>query len=135
MQDVFSDQTKIRRILRIGDLLSYFISTLAVASLLPAGTPFDFLSVVEMFLPFALVWMVIAPFAGLFRASIALQPGQLWLVAALTVIGTPLGAWIGEAWVGISFRPMYIVALTALATLIIVGWRFVFIRLGMNRQD
>lgn len=135
MQDVFSDQTKIRRILRIGDLMSYFISTLAVALLLPVGTPLDFLSVVEMFLPFALVWMVVAPFAGLFRASIALQPRQLWLVAALTVIGTPLGAWLGETWIGISLGPVFIIALTILATLVIVGWRYVFISLGKNGQD
>jgi hypothetical protein len=135
MHGVFSDQNKLRRFLRIGDLLGYFISTLAAALLLPAETPFDFRTVVEMFLPFALVWMVIAPFAGLFRASIALQPRQLWFVAALTVIATPLGAWLGDVWSGISVGPTYIIALTILATLIIVGWRFVFIRLGQDGQD
>jgi len=116
-------------------LLGYFIAVLAAVLVVPGYMPVALRTVVEMYLPFALVWMVVAPFAGLFRVSIALQPRQLWLVAMLTIIGTPLGAWLVEVWIGTSIEPVFVIVLTILATLIIVGWRYAFILLGSDSQD
>jgi hypothetical protein len=131
MREVYYDQTKIRRVLRIGDLVSYFLSTLAARLVLPSGTPFSILSVVEEYLLFALIWMVIAPFGGLFRAGIALDRGQLWLVAVLTLIATPLGAWFGELWIGKELELEFVLLVTVIATIILTGWRYAFIRIGV----
>jgi hypothetical protein len=132
MRDVFNDQAKIRRVLRVGDLLGYFISTLAATLIVPIGSTFSLRSVLETFLLFALIWMVVAPFAGLFRANIALNYQQLWLVAVLTIVATPLGAWLSEVWVGQEFGLVYVLVTTAFATIVLVGWRFVLIRIVMR---
>jgi hypothetical protein len=132
MRNILSDQAKTRRVLRIGDLCSYFLSTLVASLILPIGGSFSLSSVVETFLLFALIWLVAAPFLGLYRAAIATNAQRLWVAGALALVATPLGAWLGEIWLGYELQMDFVLLVTILAAVILVSWRFAFIKLGIR---
>jgi uncharacterized membrane protein YfcA len=129
----FTEQRIIRRVLTIGDLLSYLLAAFFTLLVTQDSSLISIRLVVESFLPFALVWMVVAPFAGLFRGTIALDLGQLWFVGILVLISTPIGAWLGNVWPGRSYEFTFVLVLTLIAAIVILSWRFAYIRLSRRR--
>lgn len=130
---MFNNQTnRIRRILTLGDLAIYLLTTFIVSIFVGSLSMHSIRSIVETFLPFALVWMVVAPFAGLFRATIALDRRQLWRVGAVALFCTPVSAWLGVVWIGIAFSTDFTIVLTLIALSGMVAWRYALIRWGQH---
>ena len=134
LRDQIGHQHRMRRILTASDMMGFLLAVL-LARLITAGVNSfgELRNLVEAFLPFILIWLVVAPFVGLFRPTIALEIDQLWRVGALVPICVLVAYWLGSLWNEQPLTTVFAIAMTLISTPLLVGLRYLVIRLGSGK--
>jgi predicted membrane protein len=114
----------------MGFLLAVLLARLITAGVNSFG---ELRNLVEAFLPFILIWLVVAPFVGLFRPTIAFEIDQLWRVGALVPICVLVAYWLGSLWNEQPLTTVFAIAMTLISTPLLVGLRYLVIRLGSGK--
>lgn len=116
-----------RSTLILGDTL-----TLAVVTLVGFATHgplnFDLLPrMMTTFLPMLAGWFLVAPWLGLFSASITANPRQLWRPIYAMLLAAPLTGILRAGMLNGVALPLFVLILGASAALGMLVWRIIFL--------
>jgi hypothetical protein len=92
-------------------------------------------NLVEIAVPFAIGWFVVAPFAGAFKAEVSGQPRRMLGRTALAwLIACPIGLLLWSLVRQKSIQPAFAVVTLLTNMVVLLGWRGVFAWLVGRRQ-
>jgi len=114
-------------ILISGDILTIFIITL-VGFATHGPLNFDLLPrMMTTFLPMLAGWFLVAPWLGLFSASITANPRQLWRPIYAMLLAAPLTGILRAGMLNGVALPLFVLILGASAALGMLVWRIIFL--------
>lgn len=107
----------------LGDLLAIALVTV-IGFATHGQTDLSFIPrMLTTFGPVTLAWFLVAPFLGLFRPEITVNPRQLWRPFVAMVFAGPLAALLRALLLNSVVIPVFAVVLTGSAGLGMVAWR------------
>jgi hypothetical protein len=119
-----------------GDVLAFHIvAAIGLASHGELTGPDALPQVVEIALPFAAGWFIVAPFAGAFKAEVASRPRQMLARTAVAwLIACPIGLLLWSLVRQKSIQPAFAIVTLITNMVVLLGWRGVFTWLAVRRN-
>ena len=125
--------TKSRWILYTGDTLALTVLTL-IGFATHGETQIAFLPrMVALFIPLIISWFLVAPWLGLFRPEIVVDPKHLWRPALAILFMAPLAATLRGLILNAPIIPIFVLVLSATSALGMVLWRSLYFFLQLNK--
>lgn len=86
------------------------------------------------FLPLCLGWFALAPWFGLFDASRAAAPSQLWLPAFVMLFAGPFAGIIRAILLGTAAVPSFVIVFSLTGAVALVAWRAIYLFVGRRGE-
>ena len=126
--------TKRTWILYLGDVLSLAVLTI-IGFATHGETQIAFLPrMTAIFIPLIISWFLVAPWLGLFRPEIVVDPKHLWRPALAILFTAPLAATLRGFILNAPIIPIFVLVLSATSAVGMVLWRSVWLTLVHRKK-
>ena len=107
----------------LGDVLTYFVVTLIGFSSHDTLALGALARILATFIPFTAGWFLIAPWLGIFQASIIKDRTHLPRVLLAALLAAPIGAFLRGLWLGSPILPVFVLVMAGVSGLGMMIWR------------